>query len=141
MSDRRVFQAKLDQLLTMLHFVRDQAKQVSFTHQEVDRIVLALEEALVNIISYGYPDDKRGTIEVCCEELNPKKGLKITIRDRGLPFNPLEHIPNEEDFGKEPDRLGGFGIFLIQEIMNHVQYERKNGQNVLTMTKFLSEAS
>jgi anti-sigma regulatory factor (Ser/Thr protein kinase) len=33
--------------------------------------------------------------------------------------------------------IGGLGIFLTKEIMDHVSYEYKNGQNFLTLTKKL----
>ena len=58
----------------------------------IDQITLSVEEALVNIISYGYPEEG-GTIDMGFEATPNRQGIKITIKDRGIPFNPLENIP------------------------------------------------
>jgi len=34
--------------------------------------------------------------------------------------------------------IGGLGIFLIRQIMNTVEYQRIDGQNVLTLSKNLN---
>ena len=51
-------------------------------------IKLALEEAVVNVMNYAYPDNVTGevTVDVFLEE----KRLRIVITDGGRPFNPTE---------------------------------------------------
>lgn len=121
------FQASLDQLYDMLDFIRDEAKSVGFEPRSVSKIELACEEALVNIIQHGYPDF-RGNIEIFC--LRPEsKGIKIVIKDHGIPFNPLSLSKKEGT---------GYGIFFIIRLMDEVSYVREENSNILTLVKFLA---
>ena len=57
----------------------------------------------------------------------------------------VEEIGNELSLAPDVDitlsaderEIGGLGIFLIQQIMNEVKYERIDGKNVLTLEKKL----
>jgi len=134
------FPAELDKLYEMLDFVRDQARAAGFNTTFVNKIELATEEVLVNIISYGYPHLHRSsqiqsTIDIQCtfaEDL----GIKITIKDYGIPYNPLKTVPNynPQDVLKK-QTVGGYGIFFILSLMDEVNYQREHNLNVLTLVK------
>lgn len=137
----KTFPASLDQLYEMLRYIREQAALIGFEKPRILKIELAAEEALVNIISYGYPE-KSGDIHIHCS--NPEKvGLKIIIKDHGIPFNPLLHASN---FNRNPvfdleSKIGGYGIFFIFKLMDEVNYIRDNGINILTLIKYMNELS
>lgn len=130
----KIFSASLDKLYDMLQFVRDQAKLAKFNDSISSKIELAVEEALVNIISYGYPN-RSGTIEIQCSISN-FSGIKITIKDKGVPYNPLTSTkifnPTAPIEGRS---LGGYGIYFILKIMDEVDYRRENNCNILTLVK------
>ena len=139
----KVFPAELDYLHEMLAFIREHVLAHNISLLVLDQIILATEEVLVNIISYGYPNEKKGTIEMSCEDSNNPRGIKITIKDEGIPFNPIENLPSSLPskstvMDKTNDSLGGYGIYLFVELMDAVEYRRVNGCNVLSMTKYLS---
>ena len=140
---QKICPAKIDNLYEMLDTVKDCAFACKFTPPTIDRIILSTEEALVNIISYGYPHDKDGMIDITCESSTSKPGMRITIKDKGIPFNPIEHAPTKEDIAKKDhyadEGVGGYGIYFILEIMNSVEYHRVDDKNVLTLVKFLPE--
>ena len=93
---------------------------------------LALEEALANVIMYAYPEGEQGEVEISIEM---KDGhIHTCIRDAGVPFNPLQQPEAELSDSVEERPIGGLGIYLIKEIMDKVEYQRKDGNNVLTMT-------
>ena len=129
----KTFSASLDKLYEMLQFVREQANAARFDGSVSSKIELAVEEALVNIISYGYPNTT-GTIEIQCTISN-FSGIKITIRDKGIPYNPLT---SSKIFTPplEGRSVGGYGIYFILKIMDEVDYKRENNYNVLTLVKF-----
>lgn len=131
------FAATLDQLYEMLGFIRGYSQQAGFNESVVSKIELACEEALVNIINYGYPD-YRGNIEIICQPPE-NKGIKIIIKDRGIPFNPLT-IQHKFDIHAplEARSCGGYGVFFILKLMDNVSYNRIDNCNVLTLIKFLS---
>lgn len=132
----KCFEAKMDQLYDMLDFVRSHAKSMDFDNSSINKIELATEEVLVNIISYGYPN-RTGEIYIFCLPCQKSKGLKIVIKDSGIPYNPLK---NRREFDSkqalEERSIGGYGIFFILNLMDEVNYEREEDFNVLTLVKF-----
>lgn len=132
----RTFPASLDKLYDMLRFVNEQVQSTGFDVDQSAKIELAIEEALVNIISYGYPS-RRGTVEIECRQADPS-AMVIVLLDHGIPYNPLNCItPADPDAPVELQTAGGYGILLIKKLMDHVDYRRENNCNVLTLIKRL----
>jgi len=84
-------------------------------------IEVALTEALANAVEHGCEHDpeKRVEIWVGCEH---DRGLLIVVRDPGPGFDPSQ-IPSPIE-GEQIFAEGGRGIYLINRLMDHVQYER-----------------
>ena len=88
-----------------------------------------------NIISHGFPDEDEHHVQVTCD--NEEGVFKITIEDDGIPFNPTDAPhPNLKCAFKDRD-IGGLGIHLIRSYMDRIEYTRKDGKNVLILTKIL----
>ncbi len=98
-------------------------------------LTLVMEEALTNIISYGYEDGKSHRIEVHFTKLH--EALSICIIDDGLEYDPTLRPDPDINLSAEEREIGGLGIFLIKKIMDQVHYKRKNGRNYLTLNKKL----
>lgn len=131
----KTFEADLTFLYAMLAFVTEEALAVGFSPEQTQKIELALEEALVNIIEHGYSSEK-GFIEISCEKHKPS-GITITIKDTGTPYNPLNAPkPPEKKVSIDHRSVGGYGIHFIVTLMDEVNYRYDNG-NVLTLTKRL----
>lgn len=94
---------------------------------------LALEEAIANVIMYAYPEGERGTVEICLEK--KENLLQTRISDAGMPFNPLQQPEAKLASSIEERPIGGLGIHLIKEIMDEVEYQHKDGKNMLTMIR------
>lgn len=130
------FTASLDKLYEMLNFVREFAEKTGFEHGHITKIELALEEALVNIISYGYPDEV-GIIEIYCSTPH-KIGIQVIIKDNGIPYNPLAKSNKYKKLSSLEDHtIGGYGIYFILKIMDEVDYKREDNCNILRMVKYL----
>lgn len=98
-------------------------------------INLALDELFTNIISHGFPDEDEHHVHVTCD--NEEGVFKITIEDDGIPFNPTDAPhPNLKCAFKDRE-IGGLGIHLIRSYMDRIEYTRKDGKNVLILTKNL----
>lgn len=141
---QKIFSAELDSLYDMLEFIKSSVQSHSMPSTIITRILVATEEALVNIISYGYPDKKKGTIEITCEDSTPKPGIKIVIKDQGIPFNPIENVPAElpspsSILESAEDSVGGYGIYILIGLMDRVEYQRIDGGNMLTLIKYLPD--
>jgi serine/threonine-protein kinase RsbW len=136
------FPAKLEHLYEMLSYIKEMATHIGFSKTLVSKIELAGEEALVNIISHGYPQTL-GTIRIHCQKTE-KGSLLITVKDDGIAFNPVEAIKNfspadmdESDDSVDDTQIGGYGIYFIVNMMDVVDYQRVDNSNVLMLTKHL----
>lgn len=138
MCEKR-FIADLDQLHEMLGFIEEFCAENEFDPITVNKILLATEEALVNVIHHGYSNQGHGYIELDCEKTE-HPGVKICIRDQGIPFDPREKakkIKTTHHTPAEDPSIGGYGIYLYNEIMDSVEYQRTNGVNILCLIKYL----
>ena len=54
------------------------------------------------------------------------------------PFNPLEHADPNVHATVQERKVGGLGIFLVKKTMNMVEYDYKDGKNILTIKKNIS---
>ncbi len=96
---------------------------------------LVLEEAVVNVIQYAYPDGGEHTFTLDADM--EADTVTFVLRDDGKPFNPLTQAPNVDiSLSAEKRKIGGLGIFLVQQMMDEVDYQRTpKGENVLVMKK------
>jgi anti-sigma regulatory factor (Ser/Thr protein kinase) len=94
------------------------------------QIQLVVEEIFINICSYAYPE-KPGEVEIVLSKDGDE--VEIEFIDDGTEFNPLEYRRQ-----KPIDEPGGFGIYIVNHLMDDVQYERRNEQNRLKVKKNLT---
>jgi serine/threonine-protein kinase RsbW len=95
------------------------------------RMILAIDEALSNVIEHASLKESSKQIELSLEIAENK--IVAEIVDRGIPFDP-------SPYNLSPDRRSyprrGFGLYLIHMIMDQIHYERtSDGRNVLKLTK------
>jgi serine/threonine-protein kinase RsbW len=84
-------------------------------------IELALNEALSNAIKHGSAHDPSKQIQ-CCVACDHERGMLIIVRDPGPGFDPTS-IPNPV-VGQNLFSTGGRGIYLINELMDEVRFEK-----------------
>lgn len=95
-------------------------------------INLALEEAVTNVMLYAYPDSN-GTVLI--ESLKDKNQITFVISDSGIPFDPTKKGEVDITLAAEDRAIGGLGIHLVRQIMDKIEYERKDDKNILALTK------
>ena len=94
---------------------------------------LAIEEAVVNVMSYAYPDGAQGEVKI--ESAVDPNQITFVITDNGIPFDPTAKEDANPDINPMERDIGGMGIYIVKNIMNEVSYQRLEGKNLLTMTK------
>lgn len=120
----------------VMDFVDEQLEKASASVESIAKTNIVLDEIFSNICQYAYTSDK-GTVSVhCCVGGHPAF-VSLVFRDKGKPFNPLNKADPDITADIEDREIGNLGIFMVKKIMDSVEYEYKNGENVLTMTKRL----
>ena len=124
--------ADLSHLEKMMDYVRKEAASAGMAEKAIYKMELACEEAIVNVISYAYPE-KKGNIQLNCE----KKGhrFEIMVRDQGIAFNPIDaEVQPQLNEPVEARRIGGLGIFLLRKIIDEAIYQRLGNENILRLS-------
>jgi serine phosphatase RsbU (regulator of sigma subunit)/putative methionine-R-sulfoxide reductase with GAF domain/anti-sigma regulatory factor (Ser/Thr protein kinase) len=128
------FPADFKELDYIREFVGNAASAAGMDDREVYAVQLATDEACSNIIEHGYGGVNDREIHCTCE-VSPGQ-LIITLRDRGLPFDP-SHVPQPDLSAPLDERkIGGLGLFLMRTLMNEVTYSTTpEGENILVLVK------
>lgn len=140
----KTFPADMQFLYDILIFVREVVEDLGFKPPQTLKIEVAVEEVIVNIIKYGYTNTSvsKAVISINCVPLEDNKGISICIQDNGVSYNPLESEYAKRTMLKSSDEdIGGFGIFLVLQLMDQVYYKRENDLNILTLIEYKNEGT
>lgn len=108
--------------------------------EDMEKIILAIDEACTNKIKHAYKFDETQDIILKLKFIDDK--FIAEISDFGLPFNPEEiPVPNlKENYINK--KSGGYGIFLMRQLMDSVDYEfNPDGENKIILTKKLKSTN
>jgi sigma-B regulation protein RsbU (phosphoserine phosphatase) len=100
---------------------------------KASQLRLAVEEAVVNVIDYAYPEGTQGDIEI--RMMSDGDTIRFQIIDSGVAFDPTAKERADTTLSAEDRRIGGLGILLVRNLMDSINYERIDGQNVLRIEK------
>jgi anti-sigma regulatory factor (Ser/Thr protein kinase) len=96
---------------------------------------IALGEWLENVIQYAYSDHEAHQIQVQC--LVSNSDLRLRITDDGREFDPGFNRAASST-PPESSAFASRGLHVIRSLMDEGIHERRNGQNVLLLTKRMS---
>ena len=123
--------AQMDSLAPALAFVSSFAAEHGFA-ERINEIELCLEEILVNVFSYAYPE-MPGHVEIAYG-LDHSGALNVEVTDQGIPFDLLSVNDPDTTAAIEERRIGGLGIYFVKQFMDSVAYRRENEKNILTLS-------
>jgi len=109
--------------------------QIGLDEKSATQVVLAMDEALTNIIRHAYRGAEDKPIEI---DLSNRPGrLHIIVRDYGR----KEKRENIRSRDLDDVRPGGLGVHIMHECMDSVEYTHMaDGGTLLTMTKNIPSA-
>ena len=108
-----------------------------FGEDSCGRVMLAVDDAVTNVIRHGYDGaaDKPIWVKLRPTDHRGQPGLTIVIEDQARQVDP-EKIKGRP---LEQVRPGGLGVHIIREVMDHVRYTRREGGGMrLEMSKNLA---
>jgi anti-sigma regulatory factor (Ser/Thr protein kinase) len=119
-------------------FVNTFAAEQGLAAEDRARMLIVLEELLTNLSRYGYPNQPKpeGVAEVTLE----LEGEMLTIEfvDDGQAFNPLDRVVSDLSEPLESRQVGGLGLHMIRELADEAHYSRRNGRNVVRLSRRVS---
>ena len=128
--------AAIDNIPVVTGFVEEQLEQVGCPMKAQMQIDIAIDEIFSNIAQYAYtPKTGKATVRVEVTE-NPM-AVVITFIDNGIPYDPLAKADPNVSLPADERQIGGLGIFMVKKSMDEINYEYKNGQNILTIKKHI----
>ena len=126
--------ADLDSLNDVLAFVDGEMERAGCSMKLMTQVDMAVEEIFVNIARYAYHPEA-GEASVRCEAGGAPFQIVVGFADRGRPFNPLDREDPDVTLDAEARQLGGLGILMAKKLMDDIQYEYRDGKNILTLRK------
>lgn len=129
------FRPEISELPRILQWVREQVEPAELSDKEKKRVEVAMEEAIVNVISHGSPAE----ITLDCH-LELERQIEFVLRDDGPPFNPITDDAEDLkfDISLEEREPGGLGISIMRKYMDLLLYRREDNQNILTLIKAIN---
>jgi len=127
----------LSEIRRMSLWLDTEIRQLGLSEDLLFNFDLCANEAVANIISYGYPEN--GLHKISLQLSSVDGSVSLEIRDDGIPYNPLERPPHVQPASLEEAKIGGLGVDLIQIFMDECSYVRRNGRNVLKMTAHIPQ--
>ncbi len=120
------------------------ASRMGFSYEDIEDLKVAVSEATTNVVSHAYEQKETGELSLGFGVYEDR--LEIMVSDQGESFDFEEvksrigPVSEREEISPIAEiREGGFGLYLINILMDKVQINNKYGVIVL-MTKYLDEA-
>ncbi len=134
--ERLEVQATKENLLEVSAFVEGYLEKLDCPMKAMMQISVAVEEIYINIASYAY-GDSIGMAEILIDHDQALNSVSITFKDSGVPYDPLAKDDPDITLSAEERAIGGLGIFMVKKSMDDMNYEYKDGQNILNIKKNL----
>ncbi len=128
--------AAINNIEKVTDFINAELEALNCPFKAQTQIDIAIDELFGNIAHYAYnPETGKATVRIEVEK--EPLAVIITFIDNGKPFNPLEIDDPDVTKSAEERSIGGLGIFLVKKTMDMIDYEYKDGQNILMIKKSL----
>lgn len=121
----------------VLGFVDRNPEALGCGASEQMQIDVSVEEIFVNIASYAYTPNE-GPVAIQFEATRDPVSMSIRFLDHGIPYDPLDAPEPDISSPLRERKRGGLGIFISRQYMDAIDYQYKDGQNILTLKKRLS---
>lgn len=131
------FKAEINQIKEATDFIENILADAECSVKSKMQINIAVDEIFSNIVHYAY-EKNDGEVTLKCIIENEK--VKLKFLDTGKPYNPFEKEDPDTSLSAEERSIGGLGIYMVKKSMDKVEYEYKEGQNILTVEKALQSS-
>jgi len=111
----------------------EECMDARLSEEEMNGIQMALQEACINVVRHAHLRD--ATLPLVVTVSAPKGRFVIEVEDFGKGLPPKGQEPPDPDPANP--REGGYGIFIMRQVMDEVRSEFRDGKHVLILSKNL----
>ncbi|MBE7411104.1 MAG: SpoIIE family protein phosphatase [Leptospiraceae bacterium] len=129
------FSANTGEIPKLREFVYDAIKVKSLNENLRDDILLACDEAATNIVLHSYNGLPSKGLFFDCKIKFSDEFVKVLFSNSGNPFDRSKVKPPSVEANMAGERKGGFGVYLIEKLMDKVTYYKENGLNYILIEK------
>ena len=121
-----------DTVVRALAWLKDVAAQQGWSQASILKLSLCVDEALSNILMYGFHDrSEAGAIDLAA--LQGPGMLAVDIVDNGVAFDPTVSVSPELASSLDDAKVGGHGLRLMRHYLQGIQYRREHERNHLRL--------
>jgi serine/threonine-protein kinase RsbW len=130
-----IISSDLDNLNKVEKFNQKICHQVGLSDEQCDNMAIALTELAINSIMHGNKEDKSKKVKFHAVIKDDR--IEVSILDEGSGFDPekLPNPTNPQNIWKEHGR----GIFLVQNLIDEVNFEKTPEGMKITLTEYLQK--
>ncbi|MCC5790870.1 MAG: ATP-binding protein [Opitutales bacterium] len=130
------FGNSLAQLEPLAKTVQEFGQQEVLPKAVTGTLNLALDELFTNIVQHGYAPGEKGQISL---QLTRKgDAVEAILQDHAPAYNPFDAPEPDRHSPVESRPIGGLGVHLVKELMDHWEYRRDHHQNTVILRKNLA---
>ena len=123
----------IDQVPLLAEWIEGIGDEAQLPPDKVFQINLAMEEAVVNVMTYAYPEQTDRPIIVSFDDTTGT--YQFIIDDEGIAFDPTQVEEPDITLSAEERPIGGLGIMLVRQFASDICYQRTtDGHNRLTIS-------
>jgi sigma-B regulation protein RsbU (phosphoserine phosphatase) len=135
---KKSFPAKNNQIPILREFVYNTIKVRNLNEVVYEDILLCCDEAGTNIIMHSYKETTLKNPTFDCSIKFTDKSIEILFKDQGRVFQ-RENVPKPSlQANLRGERRGGFGVFIMEKLMDSVEYIYQDGYNLIIMKKTIN---
>ncbi|HEX3954900.1 MAG TPA: ATP-binding protein [Stellaceae bacterium] len=128
---------KISEISALIDWVNARCGEDGLTDETIFKITLALEEAVMNVISHAF-DGRPPPHQVLIRLETTAARVTAEIIDNGHAFDPTAAPGPDLSLPLDQREAGGLGIHLMRSMTDKIEYRRAGDKNVLKLMKALA---
>lgn len=133
-DNRMVLAPDIAEIPKLIAWVETCCHDSAVARETALKLVLALEEATVNVIQHGFdsmpePHHLEVQLDIAADR------VIAAVIDNGRPFDPSTAPEPDLTLPLEQRDLGGLGILFIHRMVDRIEYRHADGHNRLRLEK------
>ena len=135
-SNEIILDASLENISKLTDFVNKKIDKYNCSKKTKSEINIVIDEIFGNIVKHGYKN-KQGKLCVKTEILDNPLTLVMIFEDEAFLYNPTLNKEVNVKTNIDDKKYGGLGVHITKKIIDSMEYENKDGKNILKIKKKL----